>query len=69
MDMGKFGNWFGKYFVPKYLWGGYRKSYLNQANISMIIPNPMNLIPAAPTTWDIWKKFPYFLQPSSIFSM
>ena len=30
---GKFGNWFGKYFFPKYLWGGYRKLDLLQGNI------------------------------------
>ena len=25
VDMGNFGNWLGKYLVPKYLWGSYRK--------------------------------------------
>ena len=36
IDMGKFGNWSGKYFVPKYLWGGYRKSHLIREYISRL---------------------------------
>ena len=34
VDMGNFGNLFGKYFVPQYLWGGYGKSDLIQEYIS-----------------------------------